>query len=79
MMSGTEAAGVVIAVGPGLTGRKVGDVVAYVLMGAYAEEKILPAEKVVPLPHSIDPVIAAAIMLKGMTAQILLRQCIKVG
>ncbi|KAL8552495.1 hypothetical protein ACS0TY_001253 [Phlomoides rotata] len=77
---GMEAVGVVIAVGPGLTGRKVGDLVAYVLspMGAYAEEQILPAEKVIPVPPSIDPVIAAAIMLKGMTAQFLVRQCFKV-
>ncbi|KAL8552496.1 hypothetical protein ACS0TY_001253 [Phlomoides rotata] len=79
-MTGMEAVGVVIAVGPGLTGRKVGDLVAYVLspMGAYAEEQILPAEKVIPVPPSIDPVIAAAIMLKGMTAQFLVRQCFKV-
>lgn len=80
-MTGMEAVGVVIAVGPGLTGRKVGDVVAYVHspMGAYAEEQILSAEKVVPVPPSIDPIIVAAIMLKGMTAQFLVRQCFKVG
>ncbi|GFQ05064.1 quinone oxidoreductase, partial [Phtheirospermum japonicum] len=77
---GMEAVGVVSAVGPGLTGRKVGDVVAYAgnPMGAYAEEQILPAEKVVPVPPSIDPTIAASIMLKGMTAQFLLRRCFKV-
>ncbi|KAL6530296.1 hypothetical protein OROHE_014649 [Orobanche hederae] len=77
---GMEAVGVVTAVGPGLTGRKVGDVVAYAgnPMGAYAEEQILPAERVVPVPPSIDPIIAASIMLKGMTAQFLVRQCFKV-
>ncbi|CAA0834550.1 GroES-like zinc-binding alcohol dehydrogenase family protein [Striga hermonthica] len=77
---GMEAVGVVTAVGPGLTGRKVGDVVAYagLPMGAYAEEQILPAEKVVPVPPSIDPIVAASIMLKGMTAQFLLRRCFKV-
>ncbi|KAK6155927.1 hypothetical protein DH2020_010175 [Rehmannia glutinosa] len=76
-----EAVGVVTAVGPGLTGRKVGDLVAYAgnPMGAYAEEQILPAEKVVPVPPSIDPIIAASVMLKGMTAQFLVRQCFKVA
>ncbi|KAL6541717.1 hypothetical protein OROGR_011203 [Orobanche gracilis] len=77
---GGEAVGVVTAVGPGLTGRKVGDVVAYAgnPMGAYAEEQILPAERVVPVPPSIDPMIAASVMLKGMTAQFLVRKCFKV-
>lgn len=76
-----EAAGVVTAVGPGLTGRQVGDLVAYAgaPMGSYAEEQILPADKVVPVPSSIDPITAASIMLKGMTAQFLLRRCFKVG
>ncbi|KAG6649817.1 hypothetical protein CIPAW_07G237100 [Carya illinoinensis] len=77
---GMEAAGVVTAVGPGLTGRQVGDLVAYAgnPMGSYTEEQILPANKVVPVPSSIDPIIAASIMLKGMTAQYLLRRCFKV-
>lgn len=76
-----EAVGEVVAVGPGLTGRKVGDLVAYAghPMGSYSEEQILPANKVVPVPPSIDPVIAASIMLKGMTTQFLLRRCFKVG
>ncbi|GMN41028.1 hypothetical protein TIFTF001_010253 [Ficus carica] len=77
---GMEACGVVTAVGPGLTGRQVGDIVAYggAPMGSYAEEQILPADKVVPVPESIGPVIAASIMLKGMTAQYLLRRTFKV-
>ncbi|PON60824.1 Alcohol dehydrogenase superfamily, zinc-type [Parasponia andersonii] len=77
---GMEACGVVTAVGPGLTGRQVGDLVAYAgtPMGSYAEEQILPADKVVPVPDSISPVIAASIMLKGMTAHFLLRGCFKV-
>ncbi|CAA7022509.1 unnamed protein product [Microthlaspi erraticum] len=77
---GMEAVGEVVAVGPGLTGRKIGDLVAYAgnPMGAYAEEQILPADKVVPVPSSIDPIVAASIMLKGMTAQFLLRRCFKV-
>ncbi|KAK7405449.1 hypothetical protein VNO78_06752 [Psophocarpus tetragonolobus] len=77
---GMEAVGVVTAVGAGLTGRQVGDLVAYAgqPMGSYAEEQILPADKVVPIPSSIDPAVAASIMLKGMTAQFLLRRCFKV-
>lgn len=76
-----EAVGVVVAVGPGLTGRKVGDIVAYAgrPLGSYAEEQILPADKVVPVPPSIDPIVAASVMLKGMTAQFLVRRCFKVG
>ncbi|CAK9188070.1 unnamed protein product [Ilex paraguariensis] len=77
---GMEAVGVVTSLGPGLTGRKVGDLVGYAgnPMGSYAEEQILPAEKVVPVPSTLDPVVAAAVILKGMTAQFLVRQCFKV-
>ncbi|KAL8224030.1 hypothetical protein R6Q57_019505 [Mikania cordata] len=77
---GMEAVGVVTAVGPGITGRQVGHVVAYAgnPMGAYAEEQILPADKVVPIPSSIDPIVAASVMLKGMTVQYLLRRTFKV-
>lgn len=77
---GMEAVGVVTAVGPGLTGRQVGDVVAYAgnPMGSYAQEQILPAEKVVPVPSTVDPIIAASAILKGMTAQFLIRRCFKV-
>ncbi|KAL2986868.1 hypothetical protein AAZX31_12G230700 [Glycine max] len=77
---GMEAVGVVTAVGAGLTGRQVGDLVAYAgqPMGSYAEEQILPANKVVPVPSSIDPAVAASIILKGMTTQFLLRRCFKV-
>ncbi|KAH0908800.1 hypothetical protein HID58_032121 [Brassica napus] len=64
---GMEAVGEVVAVGSGLTGRKIGDLVAYAgsPMGAYAEEQILPADKVVPVPSSMDPIVAASIMLKA--------------
>ncbi|CAL9167624.1 unnamed protein product [Musa hybrid cultivar] len=77
---GMEAVGVVTAVGPGLTDRQVGDVVAYAgnPMGSYSEEQVLPASVVVPVPPSIDHKIAASIMLKGMTAYVLLRRCYKV-
>ncbi|KAL6001752.1 hypothetical protein ACLOJK_041730 [Asimina triloba] len=75
-----EAVGVITAVGPGLTDIKVGDVVAYAgnPMGSYAEEQILPASVVVPVPPSIDPVVAASVVLKGMTVQYLVRRCFKV-
>ncbi|KAL6291256.1 hypothetical protein ACE6H2_008766 [Prunus campanulata] len=74
-----EACGIVTAVGPGLTGREVGDLVAYAgqPVGSYAEEQILPATRVVPVPPSIDPTVAASLLLKGMTAQFLLRSCFK--
>ncbi|RVW30502.1 Quinone oxidoreductase 1 [Vitis vinifera] len=77
---GMEAVGVVTAVGPGITGRKVGDVVAYAgtPMGSYSEEQILPANRVVPVPPSIDPTVGASIMLKGMTVHYLVRRCFKV-
>ncbi|CAO2820983.1 unnamed protein product [Amaranthus hypochondriacus] len=77
---GMEAVGEVVAVGPGLTGRQVGDLVAYAgsPMGAYAEEQILPADRVVPVPSSIDPITAASVMLKGLTAHYLLRRSFKV-
>lgn len=74
-----EGAGVVTAVGPGLTGRKVGDRVAYAgVNGSYSEERIIAADKLVPLPDAVDDASAAAVMLKGMTAQFLLRRCFKV-
>lgn len=71
----------VTAVGPGVNDRKVGDLVAYAgnPMGSYSEEQVLPADKVVPVPPSIDPTIAASVILKGMTAHFLLRRCYKVG
>jgi len=80
LISGVEACGVVTDVGPGLTGRQVGDLVAYAgqQMGSYAEEQILPANRAVPVPPSIDPKVAASLMLKGTTAQFLLRRCFKV-
>ncbi|XP_057482505.1 uncharacterized protein LOC130769260 isoform X3 [Actinidia eriantha] len=76
---GMEAVGVVTAVGPGLTGRQVGVVVGYGgnPMGSYTKEQILPAEKVVPVPSSIDPIVAASVLLKGMTAQFLVCRCFK--
>ncbi|XP_071929754.1 uncharacterized protein [Coffea arabica] len=77
---GVEAVGVVTAVGPGTAGREVGDLVAHAghTMGAYAEEQIIPVDKAVVLPPSIDPVVAASCMAKGMTSQFLLHRCFKV-
>lgn len=73
---GTEGAGIVDAVGEGVTHLKEGDRVAYAQgpLGAYAERHTLPAAKVVKLPDFIDFETAAASMLKGLTVQYLLRQ-----
>jgi NADPH2:quinone reductase len=77
---GNEAAGVVEAVGPGVTEVAVGDRVAYAgLSGAYAEERTVPAERLVKLPDGIGDELAAAIMLKGMTAEYLLRRTHRVA
>jgi NADPH2:quinone reductase len=77
--AGNESAGVITAVGKGVKGLKKGDRVAAVfLLGSYATERVLPAERVVKIPKSIDDKTAAAMMLKGMTAQYLLRRCYKV-
>src|SRR5665647_519603 len=78
-VSGNEGAGQVTAVGPGVTDLKVGDRVAYVVaLGGYAAERLLPAERAVKLPDNISYEQAAAMMLKGMTAQYLLNRTFKV-
>src|SRR6188768_1878532 len=78
-VSGNEGAGEVIAVGPGVTDLKVGDRVAYVVaLGAYAEERLMPADRAVKVPDGITYQQAAAMMLKGMTAEYLLRRTYKV-
>jgi NADPH2:quinone reductase len=70
---GSEAAGVVTALGEGVSGLKTGDRVAYAgPLGAYAEEANVPAARLVKLPDGIGDDIAAAAMLKGMTVQYLL-------
>ena len=74
-VSGNEGAGEVIAVGPGVTDLKVGDRVGYVVpLGAYAAERLLPAERAVKLPAGISYQQAAAAMLKGMTVCYLVRR-----
>jgi NADPH2:quinone reductase len=77
---GREAAGVVAAVGPGVREVKPGDRVAYAsnTPGAYAEERLLPASQLVPVPEGVSDRLAAAALLKGMTAQALLRRTCKV-
>jgi NADPH2:quinone reductase len=78
-VSGNEGAGEVIAVGPGVTDLKVGDRVAYVVaLGAYAEERLMSADRAVKIPDGITYEQAAAMMLKGMTAEYLLRRTYKV-
>jgi len=79
-VTGQEGAGIVTALGKGVKNLKLGDRVAYCgVLGAYAEETKLPAERVVKIPKGISDQTAAAMMLKGMTAQYLLRQIRKVG
>jgi NADPH2:quinone reductase len=77
---GTEAAGIVEEVGPGVTEVKPGDRVAYAggPLGAYSEMRIMPADRLVVLPEGISDQQAAAMMLKGLTAQYLIRQVHKV-
>ena len=72
-----EGAGVIEAVGEGVTSFQPGDRVAYAggPIGAYAEARLMPADRLVPLPSWIDDKQAAAMMLQGMTAQFLIRSC----
>lgn len=73
---GGEAAGVVEVVGKGVAGFKVGDRVAYCQgePGAYAERRVLPARLLLRLPRGIDDQLAAAVLLKGLTAWYLLQR-----
>ena len=76
---GSEGAGVVEAVGPKVKDFKKGDRVAYAQpVGAYAEVCLRPAARLLKIPAGIDDKTAAAMMLKGMTAQYLLRRTYKV-
>ena len=77
---GNEAAGDVLAVGPDVDGFKPGDRVAYgTALGAYAEQRVVPARHLIKLPDAISYETAAVMMLKGMTAQYLLRRTYRVG
>ena len=76
---GNEGAGEVVAVGDGVKDFKVGDRAAYVAgPGGYTAERLLPADRAVKLPDSISYEQAAGMMLKGMTAQYLVRHVHKV-
>jgi NADPH2:quinone reductase len=76
LVIGLEAAGEVVATGEGVTDLKTGDRVAYASppLGAYAEERLIAADRVVKLPDSIDDQTAAAMMLQGMTVEYLIRR-----
>lgn len=73
---GMEGAGTIEAVGPGVTDLKPGDRVAYASapLGAYAEARLMPADKVVRVPDAISDRDAAAMMLQGMTVEYLVRR-----
>ena len=76
---GNEGAGEIVALGAGVKDFKLGDRVTYVTtLGAYAGERLIAADRLVKLPKSIAYETAAAMMLKGLTAQYLLRQTFKV-
>jgi NADPH2:quinone reductase len=78
---GAEGAGVVEEVGPGVTEVKPGDRVAYGAgpLGAYSEARVMPVDRLVVPPDGISDQQGAAIMLKGLTTQYLIRQIYKVG
>lgn len=76
---GNEGAGVVLTVGEGVSHVKPGDRVAYVgPLGSYAEERLVPGDRLVEIPEGVDDKTAAGMMLKGMTAQYLLRRTFNV-
>ncbi len=77
---GREAAGVIEALGAGVKGWQVGQRVAYVstVPGSYAEARNVPADRLVAVPDSVSDEQAAAVLLKGLTAQYLLRQTYRV-
>jgi NADPH:quinone reductase len=77
---GREAAGVITAVGRGVRGLRKGERVAYVFStpGAYAAVRNVPAERVVKVPRGVSDEQAAALMLKGLTAQFLIRRTYRV-
>ena len=80
LIPGNEGAGEVVAVGEGVTEFRPGDRVAYCMaIGAYAAERNVDAVKLIHLPEAISYEVGAIVMLKGLTAQYLLRQTHKVG
>jgi NADPH2:quinone reductase len=73
---GSDAVGVVEAVGEGVTDIRAGDRVGYLLgpQGAYSDVRVMPAEVLIPLPDGVSDRTASTLMMKGMTAQYLFRQ-----
>jgi NADPH2:quinone reductase len=79
LIPGGEAAGVVLELGEGVSDLKVGDRVAYAVgLGSYCEQRTIAAEKLVKIPEGVTDEQAAGMMLKGMTAEYLLRRTFKV-
>lgn len=77
---GSEGAGEVIEVGPGVTEFKVGDRIAYAgPTGGYSTERLLPADRIVKIPDGVDYKTAASMMLQGMTVRYLIKKTYKVG
>jgi NADPH2:quinone reductase len=73
LIPGTEAAGIIAAIGPAATGVQVGDRVAYagIMPGVYADCAVVPADRLVPVPEGLDMRMAAAALLQGTTAHYL--------
>ncbi|MGJ7509830.1 quinone oxidoreductase family protein [Variovorax sp. GT1P44] len=73
---GSDAVGVVEAVGPDVTGLRVGDRVGYLVgpQGAYSDVRVMPADVLIPLPEGVSDKTASTLMMKGMTVQYLFRQ-----
>ncbi|SFN39585.1 quinone oxidoreductase [Variovorax sp. OV329] len=73
---GTDAVGVVEAIGPGVTDINVGDRVGYLVgpQGAYSQARVMPANVLIPLPDGVTDRTAASLVMKGMTTQYLFRQ-----
>jgi NADPH:quinone reductase len=77
---GNEAAGTVDAVGPGVTAVRAGERVATVnALGSYAQYALVPAERLVPVPHAVSTRAAAAVLLQGLTAQYLTASTFPLG
>jgi NADPH2:quinone reductase len=75
---GGQGAGVVETIGPGVTDFKPGDMVAYIQPGAYAERRTIPTTRLLHLPAEISDKVAAATLLRGLTAEYLLRRLYRV-
>lgn len=75
LVLGNEAAGEIVAVGPGVADLQIGDRVAFSHdLGGYATERLMPADRVVPVPGAVSDEVAAAVLLKGTTAYYLLHE-----